>query len=318
MILATGLSLTYRQGVLLLAQTLSEHGLAALCFDHPNFGESDGEPRAHCEWWTQLDGIRGALAYLASLDGIDAARLGVWGFSFAGTHALALGAIDPRVACIVAVAPGRLGRIPAMSKRDTHFALLRAATEAEATAADDDEDELLQMGPMPVVSHDAHETSWFGDFIGGHADAVDFLLGPETEARATGWTNYASMGETRSQIPGPGAAVPFVRVPTMVAGAVDDRTVSFGTCRAVHASLPSGLPSALLPMSGGHFGILYEHGERGKSAASARRAMAEFFVDALLDRRHGHDRNATLTASARKPADAALGKHMQESVQQTV
>jgi uncharacterized protein len=87
------------------AQAFAEASLAALVFDYRNLGVSDGEPRQHLDPWAQIRDYRSALSFLERRTDIDADRLGVWGISYSGGHALILGATDPRVKCLVSQIP---------------------------------------------------------------------------------------------------------------------------------------------------------------------------------------------------------------------
>lgn len=87
------------------AAAFAAAGLAALVFDYRNLGVSDGEPRQHLDPWAQISDYRSALSFLERHDDIAADRLGVWGISYSGGHALILGATDPRVKCLVSQIP---------------------------------------------------------------------------------------------------------------------------------------------------------------------------------------------------------------------
>lgn len=87
------------------AAELAAVGCATLRFDYRGFGDSDGDRRRHIDPWMQIEDYRNALSFAATLPGVDAERLGVWGISFAGGHALILAGIDPRVRCAVSVIP---------------------------------------------------------------------------------------------------------------------------------------------------------------------------------------------------------------------
>ncbi len=80
-------------------------GCAALVFDYRRLGSSDGTPRQHLDPWDQIEDYRNAVSFAETLDMIDAKRIGVWGISYSGGHALVIGAIDPRVRCIVSTIP---------------------------------------------------------------------------------------------------------------------------------------------------------------------------------------------------------------------
>lgn len=87
------------------AKELAEVGCATLRFDYRNFGDSDGDRRQHIDPWMQIEDYRNALSFAATLEGIDAERLGVWGISYSGGHALILPAIDSRIKCAVSIIP---------------------------------------------------------------------------------------------------------------------------------------------------------------------------------------------------------------------
>ena len=87
------------------ARSFVDAGLAALVFDYRNLGVSDGMPRQHLDPWGQIRDYRNALTFLTRHPAIDSDRLGVWGISYSGGHALILGATDPRVRCLVSQIP---------------------------------------------------------------------------------------------------------------------------------------------------------------------------------------------------------------------
>jgi cephalosporin-C deacetylase-like acetyl esterase len=87
------------------AEAFAAAGIAALVFDYRNLGVSDGELRQHLDPWAQVRDYRNALSFLERHDEVDAGRLGVWGISYSGGHALILGATDPRVKCLVSQIP---------------------------------------------------------------------------------------------------------------------------------------------------------------------------------------------------------------------
>ena len=87
------------------AEAFAAAGIAALVFDYRNLGVSDGDLRQHLDPWAQVRDYRNALSFLERHDEVDADRLGVWGISYSGGHALILGATDPRVKCLVSQIP---------------------------------------------------------------------------------------------------------------------------------------------------------------------------------------------------------------------
>jgi hypothetical protein len=87
------------------AAAVAAAGHVVVAYDHRNFGDSDGEPRQELDPWLQIRDYRHAISYAQTLDGVDPDRVGVWGTSLAGGHVLVVGAIDRRVACVVAQVP---------------------------------------------------------------------------------------------------------------------------------------------------------------------------------------------------------------------
>jgi fermentation-respiration switch protein FrsA (DUF1100 family) len=87
------------------AKRFVERGMAALIFDYRRFGASDGEPRQHLDPWDQIADYRNAISFVETRSELDADRVGVWGISYSGGHALILGAIDPRVKAVVSNVP---------------------------------------------------------------------------------------------------------------------------------------------------------------------------------------------------------------------
>lgn len=87
-VMAHGFGATRRMKLPDYAERFAERGLAVLLFDYRGFGDSDGrhrnvvDPDRHvADWLAAVDHAR-------SLDGVDSDRLGVWGTSFSGGHAL--------------------------------------------------------------------------------------------------------------------------------------------------------------------------------------------------------------------------------------
>ena len=87
------------------ARAFVDRGCAALVFDYRNFGDSDGTPRQHLDPWRQIEDYRNAISHAETLDVVDKDRIGVWGISYSGGHALVVGATDPRVKAVVSTIP---------------------------------------------------------------------------------------------------------------------------------------------------------------------------------------------------------------------
>ena len=87
------------------AKVFAAAGVAALVFDYRNFGDSGGEPRQHLDPWEQIEDYRNAISFAETLPEVRKDRIGIWGISYSGGHVLVVGAIDPRVKCIVSNIP---------------------------------------------------------------------------------------------------------------------------------------------------------------------------------------------------------------------
>jgi uncharacterized protein len=96
--------LKYR-GLRAYAERFAAAGFVVLVHDHRNFGRSGGEPRGDIDPWQQIADWRRVISFLESAPDVDASRIGLWGTSYAGGHALVLGATDRRIKAVVAQVP---------------------------------------------------------------------------------------------------------------------------------------------------------------------------------------------------------------------
>lgn len=92
------------QVVATYARRLADAGLAALVFDHRNFGASGGHPRQHEDTAGKLEDLRVATSALAAQPSVDAERLGCVGVCLGGGYALRHTAFDPRIKAAAFVA----------------------------------------------------------------------------------------------------------------------------------------------------------------------------------------------------------------------
>ncbi len=103
--MAHGFSLTRHDGLALYAERLAASGLAVLAFDHRCLGDSGGEPRQRFRVREQLADWERAIELARALEGIDARRTVLWGYSFSGGHVTALAARTPGLAAALVHAP---------------------------------------------------------------------------------------------------------------------------------------------------------------------------------------------------------------------
>ncbi|HEY4456283.1 MAG TPA: alpha/beta hydrolase [Pseudonocardiaceae bacterium] len=87
------------------ADRFAANGFAVLLHDHRGWGVSGGEPRQDIDPWRQIADWRRAITFLVDRPEVDPERIGLWGTSYAGGHALVLGATERRIKAVVAQVP---------------------------------------------------------------------------------------------------------------------------------------------------------------------------------------------------------------------
>lgn len=103
--MAHGFSGLKYRGLQAYAERFCDAGFVVIVHDHRNFGLSGGEIRGDIDPWQQISDWRRVISYLESLPGVDRNRLGIWGTSYAGGHAIVLGATDARVRAVSVQVP---------------------------------------------------------------------------------------------------------------------------------------------------------------------------------------------------------------------
>ena len=84
------------------ARALNEAGYVAMTFDYKGWGESGGA-RSRLAPYSRVADARAALTYLGTLPEVNSERLGIYGTSYGGATVVWVGAVDPRVKCVVSV-----------------------------------------------------------------------------------------------------------------------------------------------------------------------------------------------------------------------
>ena len=82
--------------------------LTCLVYDHRGFGASEtlpGSPRQEVIPSQQCSDLRDALTYAQRRKEVNKDRIGVWGYSSGGGHALVVAAVDRRVKALITLAP---------------------------------------------------------------------------------------------------------------------------------------------------------------------------------------------------------------------
>jgi len=126
-IMAGGFAVTKEPGTDLFAKRFHDAGFAVLAFDYRRIGESGGQPRQVLPIRDQLADWQAAIAFAATLPGVDPTRLAVWGFSATGGHVFRIAVRHPELAAAIAQTPNADGLAAARnaSRHQKPLAMLR-------------------------------------------------------------------------------------------------------------------------------------------------------------------------------------------------
>ena len=140
------------------ARVLNEAGYAVLIFDYKGWGDSEGSPTRLAPYSRVAD-VQAALTYLAAQPEVDAERLGIYGTSYGGATVVWVGAVDPRVKCIVSVVGVGHGRrwMRSVRRPDEYCDLLeRSAADRERRALTG-ESEWVERGEILLADRQSAE-----------------------------------------------------------------------------------------------------------------------------------------------------------------
>lgn len=100
--MAHGFGATKDAGLTPFAERFAAAGADVIVFDYRGFGTSEGAPRQNVDHRRHRDDYRSALAHVRTMDGIDPARVVLWGSSYSGGHVVAVAAGEPGLAGVIA------------------------------------------------------------------------------------------------------------------------------------------------------------------------------------------------------------------------
>ena len=264
--MAHGFGGTKEHGLERFALAFAAAGFVVLVHDHRNFGTSGGDLRGDIVPWQQIADWRRAISYLESRPEVDATRIGLWGTSYAGGHALVLGATDRRLRCVVAQVPTISGYEQGLRRVSPD------ATPALEHAFNEDERGCLR-GELPrreaVVSGDLSVPAAYRS-----PDAIDFYLQPVPEGL---WKNEVTLRSTRAaRMYEPGIWVSRVSpTPLLMIVARDDKLTIADLALAAYERALEPKRLALIP--GGHFDPYLDQFPLAEAAAT------EWFREHLLN-----------------------------------
>lgn len=240
--MAHGFAGVKEHGLERFARLFADAGFVVLVHDHRGFGASDGATRYDVDPWVQIADWRRAISFLETRPAVDPDRIGVWGTSYAGGHAIVLGATDRRLRAVVAQVPTISGyqqglrRVP-----PEQVAGLEARFAADERAQFRGEPPAVQavVGDDPTVAA-AYRS----------ADAIAFYTQPVPDGV---WDNVMTVRSSRAaRMYEPGTWIDRVS-PTpllMIVGLQDTVTMADLALAAYERALE---PKKLVTVNGGHF-----------------------------------------------------------------
>lgn len=130
----------------------AEAGFVCLAIDYRHFGTSGGEPRGRLWPMQETEDFKSAIDWLERQDGVDPARIGIWGTSFGGGIVTHVAAHDLRVRACVAQAPIMDGDawIRSLNRESEYLAVKTHLLEARRKRASEGGDPVYPMNaPSP-------------------------------------------------------------------------------------------------------------------------------------------------------------------------
>ena len=267
--MAHGFAGVKEHGLERFAREFAAAGFVVLVHDHRGFGASDGSPRYDVDPWVQIADWRRAISFLESQPIVKSDRIGLWGTSYAGGHAVVLGATDRRLRAVVAQVPTISGYQQSLRRVPPE-----QVPALEAAFADDERQQFHGAPPatQAVVSSDPAVPAAYRS-----ADAVAFYNQPAPEGV---WQNVVTLRSSHAaRMYEPGMWVSRVS-PTpllMVVALHDTITVADLALSAYEQALE---PKKLVTIDGDHFDPYLG------SFADASGAAIEWFTEHLIKPEH--------------------------------
>ncbi len=264
--MAHGFAGTMEHGIERFAEAFVEAGFVVLVHDHRNFGRSGGDHRGDVDPWQQIADWRRAISFLEARPEVDPLRIGLWGTSYAGGHAIVLGATDRRLRSIVA-------QVPTISGYEQ--GLRRVSPDALPTLEhmfNEDERSQLRGEPLcrqSVVSEDVSVPAVYRS-----KEALNFYLQPVSPGL---WENSITLRSTRAaRMYEPDKWISRVSpTPLLIIVASDDKLTVTDLALAAYERALEPKRLALIP--GGHFDPYLDQFPLAKTAAT------EWFREHLLN-----------------------------------
>ncbi|MEJ2864332.1 alpha/beta hydrolase [Actinomycetospora flava] len=246
-VLQTGFSGVKEMATPDYAEVLQAAGFACLVYDHPGFGASDALPQSppqEIDPWQQVRCIQDAISYAQSRPEVDPDRIGLWGTSFAGGHAIVVAAGDRRVKAVVTQLPLISG-----SRTFDDLVPIGARADLEATFAAERRARFAGADPtlLPVVAADPTANAALSS-----PGAYEYFT-ELARSSAPAWRNEVTLSSMELlRAYEPGAWIRLVApTPLLIVAAPGDHLADG---RQVLAAYEEALhPKKLVSLPGGHF-----------------------------------------------------------------
>lgn len=242
-VMTGGFAVTKEPGTDRFAERFNAAGFSVLAFDHRNFGESAGEPRQVARIPDQLDDWRAAIAYAATLPGVE--RLAIWAFSLPGGYILQLASEDLGISAAIAQSPNVDG--PTVTRNASRYQTPAAALRLVGRATLDNLGGLLGRKPRLVAL--AGPPGTVALLNTPDAQQTDEALDPDNRYR-----DWQQTVAARSVFPAtlyrPIKYAPNVRCPLLYVVCKDDQSALAAPAIAAAASTPA---SELVQVPGSHY-----------------------------------------------------------------
>ncbi len=243
-VMAHGFGATRDSGLLPFAEGFTAAGADVLLVDYRGFADSEGEPRRAIDHRTHRRDYHAAVARARLIEGVDPARIVLWGSSYSGGHVVAVAAADPRIAGVISqgAAMDGLGAVMEILRYAGPGQLLRLSGHALLDAAG------------ALLGRREHRVGIFGPpgataaiTSADAAPGYSSIIGPSFV------NDMPARGILTIPLNRPVTAAPRVRCPMLLVVAADDSIAPPDAVRKVAAT--AGGRVEILELDCGHFDI---------------------------------------------------------------
>lgn len=243
-VMAHGFGATRDSGLLPFAEGFAAAGADVLLVDYRGFADSDGDLRQNIDHRAHRRDYHAAVARARLIEGVDPARIVLWGSSYSGGHVVAVAAQDPRIAGVISqgAAMDGLGAVMEILRYAGPAQLLKlsghAIVDAVGALLGRSEHRVGVFGPpgatAAITSPDA-------------APGYGAIIGPSFV------NDMPARGILTIPLNRPVTAAPRVRCPMLLVVAAADSIAPPAAVRKVAAT--AGGPVETLELDCGHFDI---------------------------------------------------------------